>query len=228
MSLLAAIGLLLPIGIAAAFSTIPVATATAILLSGRARRNGVAYLIGLAGGSFLVTLALAFGLGHLPPAPGIAQSPLLAIIELVLGVLLIGYGVFAFVHGRHRKPDPAQPKPPGRWARTIDKAPLWTALAAGIIMAFRPKALLLSVAAGVAITKADIEPGEGVIAVAIYTVIAASTVAVPVIYMLIDQVRATRWLQSAKGFLALHGRILTLVVCALIGAVLIGDGLIRL
>lgn len=221
MSLLAAVGILLPIGFAGALSTIPLATVTVILLSGRARRNGIAYLIGWAGGIFLVTLVVTYSLAFLPPATGPSKDVVVAVIEVVLGLLLVAYGVFVF-----RRRPPAEPKQ-GRWTKALDRAPTWSALSTGIILNIRPKALLLGVAAGVAISKSSLSTGETFVAIAIYTVITASTVAGPVIYMLVDPVRATRWLQSAKAWVAEHGRPLTLIVCVLIGVVLIGNGLTR-
>lgn len=221
MNLLALVGVLLPIAVAGAFSTIPLATVTAILLSGRARGNGIAFLIGWASGIFVVTLGLSFGLAVLPPATGHSKDVILAVLELVLGAGLVAYGVIAF---RRR---PAAEAKQGRWLTALDHAPAWTVLGAGLVLNIRPKALLLGIAAGVAISKAGLATGETFLAVAIYTVITASTVAGPVVFMLIDPKRATKWLRSAKHFVTRHGRALTLIVCVLIGVVLIGNGLTR-
>jgi hypothetical protein len=221
VSLLAVEGILLPIAVAGAFSTIPLAVVSVILLSERARRNGIAYLIGWAAGIFVITLGLSYGLGVIPPATGKSKDVFVAVIEIVLGLLLIVYGVFIF---RRR---PAAEAKENRWLTALDHAPTWSVLGTGLLLNLRPKALLLGVAAGVAVSRADLATGEIFIAIGIYTVITASTVAVPVIYMLIDPVRATRWLRTAKDFVAQHGRALTLIVCALIGVVLIGNGLTR-
>ena len=220
--MLTALGVLLPLGIAAAFSTIPLAVATVILLSARARPNGLAYLIGLAVGVFVVTLALSLGLGTIAPTAGGVRYVLLGAGEIALGVLLIGYGVLVFV----RRPRPSAAG--GRWSRALDRTPVWSTLGVGVVMSMRPKALLLSVAVGVAIAKGDLVIGETLIGVGVFTALAISAVAVPVVFVLVDPVRARRWLMAAKGFLVRHGRVLMLIVSVVVGVVLIGDGIARL
>ncbi|RFA12355.1 hypothetical protein B7R22_16290 [Subtercola boreus] len=97
MDVLATIGLLLPLAIAGAFSSVPIALVTVVLLSRRARANGTAHAIGFTAGTSLVTLALAAGIGHpLLPAER-AHNPVVAVIEVVLGAILIARGILMAV-----------------------------------------------------------------------------------------------------------------------------------
>lgn len=222
MGLLSAIGFLLPLGVAGAFSAIPIAAAIVILSSDRARRNGLAYLVGLTAALFIVAFALSFGISALPSGSSPLRAMLLAVGAIVLGVLLITYGLVVFLRR------PAGPREGGGWLGALDRAPAWTTLGTGVAMSIRPKALLLAVAVGVAVAKSDLTPGDTLIAVGVFAVLSVSTVAVPVVFTVVAPERAKRWLSAGKDFLARHGRGLTLIVSVLIGVVLVGDGLARL
>lgn len=223
MSVLETIGILLPLGVAGAFSSVPVAVVIAILLSRRSRPNGVAYLIGWAGGAFLVTLALTVSLGYLPPSTREPHSPVFAGIEIALGILLIIYGIIV----RRRAARESVPKT-RRWLEALHTAPIWIALSTGIVLNFRPKALILGIAAALTIANSQLPGGQDLAAVGIYTIITASSVAGPVIFSLLNPSRAQAWLATARRFVTDHGNALTLIVSILIGVALIGNGLTRL
>ncbi|HEY5786849.1 MAG TPA: GAP family protein, partial [Microlunatus sp.] len=97
-----------------------------------------------------------------------------------------------------------------------------------VILNFRPKGLLLGVAAGLAIGSGGLSDSDAVIAVAFYVVISASTVALPIIstiampeLMQPRLVRAQQWLEQ-------HGRLLTALLMGLIGVVILGAGIAQL
>jgi hypothetical protein len=228
MDVVATLGLLLPIAVAGAFSSVPLALATVVLLSKRPRANGVAYLIGLTVGTFAVTLALAAGLGRLQLPAERMHNPIVAAIEVVIGAFLIGRGILIGVRPPVRR---AVPKPPGRVGRffaAVGRAPLWTVLGTGFMLSLRIKALVLGVAAGVAVSNADLPASGALVAVAVYTLLTVSTVAGPVVFTVVDPVRATAWLTGARARLAAHRHVLSVVVSVLVGAVIAGNGLTHL
>jgi hypothetical protein len=91
---------------------------------------------------------------------------------------------------------------------------------------FRPKGLLLGVAAGLAIGGGEgMTAGDAVIAIAFYVVISASTVALPIISTIAMPELMQPRLVQAQEWLELHGRLVTALLMGLIGVVILGAGL---
>jgi hypothetical protein len=83
-------------------------------------------------------------------------------------------------------------------------------------------------AAGLALHAASVRAGEDAVLIAIYTVIATSTVVVPIAASLI----APRWMEpkliASRDWLAHNGRILTSSMMFMIGVVILGTGIAEL
>lgn len=222
MDFLAELGLIIPLGLAGALSTVPVAVAFIILLSSRARPNGIAYLIGWGASVVLVTLAVTAGLAFLPSSARTLDSPVIGAGEIVIGALLIISSVW-----RRRRPPRAHPRR-GEWAARLNHAPAWSALAIGVALSVRPKALLLAAAVGLVISGAEIRPPQSIALVLTYSLLAISTVALPVVFSLADRERAAAWLATARAYLDRHGAAMALVTGLVVGTAIIGNGISRL
>ncbi|MFC5803989.1 GAP family protein [Streptomyces formicae] len=141
--------------------------------------------------------------------------------RVVLGSLLILFGIRQWLtrHGRAA---------PG-WMRLLADAGPSKAFRLGLLLSVaNPKILLLSAAAGLAVGSAEPATTTAVVAVAVFTVCAASTVALPVVLhvllgerVLVPLSRLRRWLENhAPGVMA--------VVIAAIGVLVLFEGVVRL
>ena len=95
-------------------------------------------------------------------------------------------------------------------------------------MCIRDRGLLLAIAAGLAIRAENLSVGESAIVIAIYTVIGALTVAVPVILSLVDRKGTQPRLLSMKDWLSHNSATVTALILLLIGVVIIGAGMANL
>ena len=93
---------------------------------------------------------------------------------------------------------------------------------------FRPKGLLLGVAAGLALHAASVKAGEAAVLIAIYTVIATSTVVIPIAASFIAPRRMEPKLIAARDWMAHNGGTLTSLMMLMIGVVIVGAGLTHL
>ncbi|MGW7364090.1 GAP family protein [Streptomyces sp. NPDC054841] len=152
------------------------------------------------------------------PAEGHAW---LAWARVVLGLLLILFGLRQWLtrHGRAA---------PG-WMRLLADASPSRAFRLGLLLSVaNPKILLLSAAAGLAVGSAEPPTTSAVVAFAVFTVCAASTVALPVVlHVLLGErvldplIRVRRWLENhAAGVMA--------VVIVAIGVLVLCEGVVRL
>ena len=123
-----------------------------------------------------------------------------------------------------RHPSDALPK----WLSSVDKLGPWSAFGIAFALNVRPKGLLLAIAAGLAIRAPNLSVGESAIVIGIYTIIGASTVAVPVILSLVDRKGAEPRLLEMKEWLAHNSATVTALIVLLIGVVIIGAGMANL
>ena len=193
-----------------------------MLTSRRARMNGPAFVLGwLAGLAIVGTVALA-----LAGAGGSSRSGSPAAwvswVKLALGLLLLVLAVRRF-RGRPRgDEEPQLPK----WMATIDKTtPLAAAGLAAVLSGANPKNLLLALAAAAAITGTGISATQQVVAFAVFAVIATLGVGIPVgIYVVMGE-RSERLLAGLKDWMSANNAVIMAVLCLVIGAKLIGDGI---
>jgi len=223
MELLAVVGALLPLGLAAALSSVPIAVAIAILLSRRAAPNGLAYLVGQLAGVLALTAAIGSGLSLVPRRPFDPHHVVFGAAEITIGVLLVAYGIYRSLRS------PRAPRSSSRaWKERLAGIGPLAAVAIGLGLNLRPKAILLALAAGLAIGSGDLTAVEALAAAAIYALLATSAIAGAVVAHLLRPAETARSLEAARAWLARHGRLVTVVVTILIGVVVLGNGLVRI
>ena len=94
-----------------------------------------------------------------------------------------------------------------------------------LLSALNPKNLLLVAAAAATISAAGLSTSEQTITLLVFTLTAASTVAVPVIGYLIVGVRADEVFANAKDWLIQNNSIVMSVLLLVFGVSLIGDAM---
>ena len=224
VDVLAVIGQLLPIAIALAISTVPITVTVAILLSPTASRSALVFLIGWVLGTFAVAALFSFGLRGVQPFGSSAAQPLVGVIEMLIGLAIVVIGLRSLSRQRHRPAAPGSP----RVLRIVESIRPLPAFGLAVLLNIRPKALLLAAAAGVVIGSAGLETWQVTIALGVYVILGASTVALPIILFLARPERMERPLRAAQAWIARNNRTAASVVEIVIGTVILGDGLGRL
>ncbi|GAA1495029.1 GAP family protein [Paeniglutamicibacter kerguelensis] len=216
------IGEILPLAVGIAISPLPVIAAILMLLSPKARVTSVGFLLGWVVGIIVAVTVFTLLSSILPEQDPEASKPVQGIIQLLLGagLLLLAIGQWR----KRPKPgeDPALPK----WMQAIDKVTFITALGLGFLLsALNPKNLIMAAGAGLDIGSAELSTGAVVLVVAIFTVIAASTVMVPVLGYLIAAEKLRRPLDSLRTWLAKENALIMAILLLLIGVSMIGKGI---
>ena len=215
-----AIGDTLGYAVGIAVSPIPIAAVILMLFSGRALINSVSFTAAWVAGIALVTTVVVLIPGL--EADNSEPSSTTGWIKLVLGVLLLAVGVRQW---RTRSGPDDDVAVPG-WMAKIDELKPGAAFGLGFLLsALNPKNLLLAVAAGVSIGALPLSTGETVGAVAVFTVIAAISVLVPVIAYLIAGPRLDPTLDTAKGWLIGNNAAVMAVLFLVFGVSLFGDAI---
>jgi threonine/homoserine/homoserine lactone efflux protein len=190
-----------------------------MLLAAKAGGTSAGFLLGWVAGIAVATTvftALAgagFGGSGEPPAA-------VSWIKIGLGVLLLA------VRQWRGRPKPGAQADLPKWMSAIDTVTPAKAVGLGFLLsAVNPKNLLMCVAAGAAIGSGGLSGGEEVVAVAVFTVLAASTVAVPVLAYAVARDRLRGLLDELKEWLQTHNAAVMSVLLLVIGTVLIGKGI---
>lgn len=215
-----ALGGLIPIAVAVAFSSVPITVTILILLSPNRNRAALPFLVGWVAGVAAVIILCALGASALPEPPRRGADTTTAVLEILIGAALIVLGVVNLRRGERRGL-------PG-WLSAVDSFGALASFGVAVLLDFRPKGLLLGVAAGLTLHAASIRPSEAGVLIVIYTVIATSTVVVPIAASLIAPRKMEPKLIAARDWLAHSGGILTSSMMFMIGVVILGAGLTKL
>ncbi len=216
------IGGILPLALGIAISPIPIIAAILMLLSPKAKGTSVGFLLGWVLGIVVAVVVFTLLGSIIPASDPDASKPIAGTIQIVLGVLLL---LLALKQWRSRPKGDAEPPMP-KWMAAIDQLTAVKGAGLGFLLsAVNPKNLLMAVAAGVAIGTVGLNGGEATLAIVIFTVIAACSVAVPVIAYLIASAKMAGPLESLRHWLVHNNATVMAVLLLVIGVVLIGKGI---
>lgn len=218
----AVIGEILPLALGIAISPIPIIAAILMLLSPKARTTSVGFLLGWVLGIVIAVTVFTLLSSILPEDDPDASKPIQGTVQLILGVLLL---LLALSQWRKRPKDGQEPVMP-KWMQAIDKVTFPVALGLGFLLsAVNPKNLLMAVGAGLEIGEAGLAVGEIVGVIAVFTLLAASTVLVPVVGYLLAADRLRGTLDALRGWLAHNNAIIMAVLLLVIGVSMLGKGI---
>ena len=218
-----ALGALLPIAVAVALSSVPITVTILILLSPNRNRAALPFLVGWVTGVAAVIILSGLFASVLPAPPRRGPDPVTAVLMMMVGAALIVLGVINLRRGS-RSEGTGVP----HWLSKVDSFGALVAFAVAVLLDFRPKGLLLGIAAGLALHATSVEAGEAAVLVAIYTVIATSTVVIPIVASLLAPRQVEPKLLAARDWMTHNGRLLTSLMMFLIGVVILGYGLTQL
>lgn len=217
-----AIGAILPLAIGIAISPIPIIAAILMLLSPKAKGTSVGFLLGWVLGILVAVTVFTLLSSVLPGADADESNPVHGVIQIVLGAGLLFLAMRQWRSRPAPGHDPALPK----WMSAIDTMNAGKGFGLGFVLAaVNPKNLLLGASAGVTIGSADLSAGSVAVVIGVFTVIAAASVAVPVIAYLLASSRMAGPLESLRAWLVHNNATVMAVLLLVIGFVLIGKGI---
>jgi Sap, sulfolipid-1-addressing protein len=216
-----AIGQSLSLAVGVALSPVAIVAVVLMLVTPRARSNGPAFVLG-----WIVGLAVVGAVVLLVSAPANANdagepATWVDILKLVLGLLVLRIALRQWRGRPHAAGDAVTPK----WMGAIDGFTPVKAAGAGVVLAgANPKNLLLAVAAAAAIAQTGIPGGQQAVSYAVFALIGTVGVAVPVVIYFALGERSGPILERLQDWMAAHNAAIMAVICLVIGAKLVGDG----
>ena len=220
-SLLATIGLSIPIAIGLALSPLPIIAMVLALMSAGGRTRGTFLLLGRVL-ALVVVFAVVIGASDAITALADLVS-LPPVVKVVLGFALI---VFGIVKWRPKASGPAAL--PG-WMTTLETASPPKAFGLGFLLTVaNPKELGLLTAAGVTIGGAALTiPEEIVVALAVVFV-ACLSIAIPLLAAVVAPTWMTPRLQTMRAWLERNNSTIMAILLIVIGAIVAGGALLNL
>lgn len=209
---------LIPLGLVIALSPITVIPAVLVLHAPRPRPAGLAFLAGWVLG--LVALTAVFVgasdlLGDLQHAPPRWASWL----RVVLGSALIAFGVFSWLT-RHR-----HTKTPG-WLRSFSKlTPVRAGLTGAALVVIRPEVLIMCAVAGLAIGTGGLSVAAALIDGAVFVIVSASSVAIPILGYVGAGDRLDDALERLKDWMEENHGAMMAVILVVIGLIVLYNGI---
>lgn len=216
---------LLPLAAAASISEIPMLTMIVLLLSPNRARSALPYVLGWTLGIFITVALATLGANATLPHPAHPHDHdrAVAYAEIALGVL-----VLLFAGWRLWRKRGAQSTRMPSWMHAIESMNGRSAFGVGLIFNARPKAILLAIAAGLILRGAHLSLGDTLVALGVYTLVAASTIVVPVAVTLVDPTRMQQPLANLQQWIERHRVLVSTVILVVVGMFLAIDGLVRL
>lgn len=217
------LGSILPNAVAIAISPVPIIAVILMLMSPRPKQLGLAFLAGWFIGVLIATSVITLLAGLIPePDSSSGSQPIIGVVRLVLGVLLLLLG---FRQWRSRPAPGAEAELPA-WMSKVDSMGALSALVlAFALAAVNPKNLLVACAAGTVIGRAEISVGSMIVVIVCFTIVAALTVGIPVLFTVIAQQKAAPVLAGIRTWLSANNAAIMTVVFVVLGAGVIGKGL---
>ncbi|MFI5047586.1 MAG: GAP family protein [Acidimicrobiia bacterium] len=215
------IGQLLPLAVVVAISPIPIVGVVLVLVTPRARTSGPLFVLGFLAGLAIVGAVVLFVASSLDVDSSDSTSSV-STFKLALGVGLLVVALRQWRKRPHSGETATMPK----WMDAIDSFSPVKVLGTGVLfVVVNPKNLVLTIAAATTVAQSGLSGSDQAIAYAIFAMIGAIGVAIPVVIYFAMGDRAPALLASLKTWMGIHNAAIMAVLCLVIGAKLIGDAL---
>ena len=217
-----AIGDIFPLAIGIAISPIPIIAIILMLITPKARSNGLAFLGGWLLGLVVVGTVVIVVADTAGVSTSSGPSKTVSAIKLVLGLLLLVLAWRQF--GKRPKGGEATPMP--KWMRALDSFTPGRSLAIGVLLSgVNPKNLMLNAAAAASIAQAGLSGGEQAVVLVVLVLLGSLGIIAPVAIYFAMGDRAVSVLDEWKTWLAANSATVMTVLFVVFGAVLIGKGI---
>jgi hypothetical protein len=217
-----AIGEIIPLAIGIAISPVPIIAIILMLITPKARSNGLAFLGGWLLGLAIVGTIVLIVANTAGVATSSGPSKTVSAIKLVLGLLLL----FAAWRQFQKRPAHGEEAPLPKWMKALDSFTPARSVAIGALLSgVNPKNLVLNATAAAGIAQTGLSGVEQAVILLVLIVVASIGVAAPVgVYFLMGD-RAESVLASWKAWLAANNATVMTVLLLVFGVVLIGKGI---
>jgi Sap, sulfolipid-1-addressing protein len=209
---------LIPLGLVIALSPITVIPAVLVLHAPRPRPAGLAFLAGWVLG--LVALTAVF-VGASDLLGGLQQAPprWVSWLRVVLGLALIAFGIRSWLTRHRHTKTPA-------WLRSFSRlTPVRAGVTGAVLAPLRPEVLILCAAAGLAIGTGGLNAAGGWICGAVFVVVSASTVAIPILGYVGAGEHLDDTLERLKVWMEENHGAMMAVILVVIGLIVIYNGI---
>lgn len=214
---------LLPAAVGVALSPVPIIATILLLLSPGATHVSGGFVLGWVCGIASATIACVGVIAYAPVKSAGAGSYTEAALKVALGSALIALAGWQWTR---RSGGGGRPTLPG-WLAAVDGLSFAKAALLGFALAaLNPKNLALCAAAGAAVAASGLSVGGAVVAGCLFTSVAASTVALPVLGYKVWRPRARPLLDGLRAWLELHQATVASLLLLAVGVVFLGDGLV--
>jgi threonine/homoserine/homoserine lactone efflux protein len=216
------IGEILPLAVGIAISPIPIIAVILMLLSPKAKVTSVGFLLGWLAGILVAIVLFTLLSSVLPQQDESGSSPVAGTIKIILGALLL------FLAGKQWRERPGEGEQAAmpKWMSAIDSFTAIKGLGLGFLLsAVNPKNLLLAISAGLIVGDAGLSFGTTAVIIAVFVLLAGSTVLIPVIGYLVASDRLAGPLDRLRGWLVDNNATIMAVLLLVIGVSVIGKGI---
>lgn len=222
--LLQAIGTVLPAALAIALSPFPVIGIVLVLAGPHGRLNGPLFTLGWLVGLSVVTAVVAIVFGGADD-PDSTSSAIADWGRVLAGAALVGLGIRKWWH----RPRPGDVVDAPTWMASLDTAGPGKALMLGALLAgANPKNFVLAAAAATSVVETGVHGTQLVVAVVVFVAVGSCTVVGAVVVRLLGGQRGESLLDSVREFMVANSTAITVFVLLILGAKVLGDGLVGL
>jgi threonine/homoserine/homoserine lactone efflux protein len=222
--LLQAIGAVLPAALAIALSPFPVIGIVLILAGPHGRVSGPLFTLGWVVGLSVVTAVVAVVFGGADD-PDSTSSAIADWGRVLVGAALIVLGVRKW----RTRPRPGDVVAEPTWMASLDAArPGKAFVLGGVLSGANPKHFVLAAAAAVSVVEAEVHGAELVVAVVVFVLVGSFTVAGAVVIRAVGGRWGVSLLDDVRTFMVANSTVIVVFVLLILGAKVLGDGLIGL
>ncbi|AMT69695.1 GAP family protein [Mycobacteroides immunogenum] len=209
---------LVPLGLVVALSPITVIPAVLVLQAPRPRPSGLAFLAGWVLGLAVLTTVCVAATGLLG-GPHRSAPTWASWLRVALGSSLILFGIYRWLT-RHRHTDS-----PG-WMRSFATiTPIRAAITGTALVALRPDVLFICIPAGLAIGASGLDEADRWTAAVFFIVVAASSVAVPILAYAAAGHRLDDEMRRLKDWMEKNNAGLMAAILVVIGVMVLYNGI---
>jgi hypothetical protein len=217
-----AIGEMLPLAIGIAISPVPIIAIILMLITPKARSNGLAFLGGWMLGLAVVGTIVLIVANTAGVATSSGPSRTVSLIKLLLGLLLL----FAAWRQFTKRPKPGEEAPLPKWMRALDSFTPARSLAIGALLSgVNPKNLILTATAAAGIAQSGLAGAQQAVVLILLILVGSVGIIAPVgVYFAMGD-KAAKVLGGWKTWLAANNATVMIVLFVVFGVSLIGKGI---
>jgi len=212
----------LPFAIGIAISPIPIIAIILMLITPKARSNGLAFLGGWLLGLVIVGTVVLIVANTAGIATSSGPSRTVSAIKLVLGLLLLVVAWRQF----KKRPEPGEEAPMPKWMRALDSFTPARSLAIGALLSgVNPKNLVLNATAAAGIAQTGLAGVQQAVVLLVLIVVGSLGIIAPVAVYFAMGDKAPKVLDGWKTWLAANNATVMMVLFLVFGVTLVGKGI---